>query len=75
MLWVNPREEFITLLNMMPNLTNLVRKNFNVLATNDPHFIKILFNSARDATTFARTWSNSKPHKYKEVIAKYVPEN
>jgi len=56
MIWGNPRDDFVALLNMLPNLTNLVKRNFNVSSINNPHFVKILFTFPRDATIFARAW-------------------
>jgi hypothetical protein len=53
----------------------ITNKNFNVTLENNALFAKIVFSSPFDATTFARTWSSSRPAQYKGVIAKYVPEN
>ena len=72
--WTNPQDEVLTLMTMLPTLKS-IKQNFSVGSTNNPHFVKVLFATPSDATSFVRAWSSSRPQQYKSVTAKYVPEN
>ena len=49
--WTSPRDDLVTLMNMLPSLNNLVKQNFTVGSSSNIHFVKILFGSASDATS------------------------
>ena len=73
--WTNPRDDLIALMNMLPTLNSHIKQKFNAAASNNIHFVKIMFGSPQDATAFAHAWSSSRPQQYRSVTAKYVPEN
>ena len=73
--WVNCRDEVHALLNMLPAFNAINKRSIQVNPSAFPHYVRIMFGSASDATTFTRIWNTSRPQQFSSVSVSYTSEN